>query len=48
MSSAISAEHARERITAALDAVDAAHDVLRETCSDLVGNAFRVDVAARL
>ena len=48
MGSAISAEHARERIIAALDAVDAAHDVLRETSSDVVGNAFRVDVAARL
>ncbi len=33
---------------AALDVIDAAHDALRETCSDLVGNRFRVDVAARL
>jgi Domain of unknown function (DUF222) len=41
-------EQARERISAALDAVDAAHDVLRQTASDLVGNAFRVDVAERL
>ena len=44
----ISAEQARERITAALDAIDAAHDLLRETPSDLVGTKFRVDVAERL
>jgi hypothetical protein len=44
----ISAEQARERINAALDAIDAAHDELRETSSDLVGNRFRVDIAARL
>ena len=44
----ISAEQARERITAALDAIDAAHDLLRATPSDLVGTKFRVDVAERL
>lgn len=44
----MSAEQARERISAALDAVDAAHDVLRETSSDVVGNGFRVEVADRL
>ncbi|OBK32684.1 HNH nuclease [Mycobacterium sp. 1245111.1] len=48
MSFSIGAEQARERILAALDAVDAAHGVLRETSSSLVGNAFRVDVAERL
>src|SRR5690348_4237411 len=48
MGSAIGAEQARQRISAALDAIDAAHDVLRETSSDVVGNAFRVDVAERL
>jgi hypothetical protein len=48
MGSAISADEAQERIDAALDAVDAAHDVLRDTPSDLVGNRFRVHVAARL
>jgi Domain of unknown function (DUF222) len=48
MGSAISAEQARERIDAALDAIDAAHDLLRDTPSDLVGTRFRVDVAARL
>lgn len=44
----MSAEQARERIDAALDAVDAAHDVLRETSSDVVGNDFRLAVAERL
>src|SRR6201986_1621906 len=48
MGPAISAEQARERIDAALDAIDAAHDLLRDTPSDLVGNRFRVDVAERL
>jgi hypothetical protein len=44
----MSAEQARERISAALDAIDAAHDLLRETSSDVVGNNFRIDVAERL
>ncbi|WP_156766452.1 DUF222 domain-containing protein, partial [Mycobacterium sp. E2327] len=44
----IGAEAACERISAALDAIDAAHDVLRGTSSDLVGNDFRVAVAERL
>ncbi len=44
----LSAEVAQERIRAALDAIDAAHDVLRETSSDLVGNGFRVEVAERI
>src|ERR1700690_3531049 len=48
MGSAISAEQARERIIAALDAIDAAHGLLRATRSDLLGNGFRVDVAERL
>src|ERR1700726_1667095 len=48
MGSAISANEARERISAALDAIDAAHDLLGDTPSDLGGNRFRVDVAARL
>jgi hypothetical protein len=48
MGSAICADEARERINAALDAIDAAYDVLRDTPSDLVGNRFRVDVAERL
>src|ERR1700757_605154 len=48
MGSCASAEEARERIGAALDAVDAAHAVLRDTGSDVVGNNFRVEVAERL
>jgi hypothetical protein len=48
MGTAVGAAQARERISAALDAVDAAHDVLRNTSSDIVGNTFRVDVAERL
>src|SRR6516165_10298965 len=48
MGSRASAEEARERIAAALDAIDAAHAVLRDTSSDVVGNNFRVDVAERL
>jgi hypothetical protein len=42
------AEQAQERISAALDAIDAAHDVLGGTSSDLVSNNFRVNVAERL
>jgi Domain of unknown function (DUF222) len=48
MGSCVGASEARERIGAALDAIDAAHDVLRETSSDVVGNDFRVEVAERL
>jgi Domain of unknown function (DUF222) len=48
MAAGIGADEARERINAALDAVDAAYDVLRDTPSTLVGNAFRIDAAARL
>jgi hypothetical protein len=46
--SALGTEQAREQISAALDTIDAAHKVLRATSSDLVGNAFRIDVADRL
>ncbi|WP_459967069.1 hypothetical protein [Mycobacterium sp. MUNTM1] len=42
------AERARERICSALDAIDAAHEVLRQTPSEMVGNACRVDLAERL
>ena len=48
MGSRASAAEARERIAAALEAIDAAHAVLRDTSSDVVGNNFRVDVAERL
>lgn len=44
----MSAEAARGQIRAALDTIDAAHQVLRATSSDLVGNGFRVEVAERL
>jgi len=44
----MAAEQAQERISAALDAIDAAHDVLRGTSSDLVSNNFRVEVAERI
>jgi hypothetical protein len=48
MGPAISADEARERIRSALDAIDAARDLLRHTPSDLAGNRFRVEVAERL
>jgi hypothetical protein len=48
MGSCASAEEARERIGAALDAIDAGYAVLRDTSSDVVGNDFRVGVAERL
>src|ERR1700739_2838049 len=48
MGSCVGAEEARERIGAALDAIDAAHGVLRDNSSDVVGNNFRVEVAERL
>ncbi len=38
----------QDEIRAALDAVEAAHGRLRVTCSDAVGNAFRVEVCERL
>ena len=44
----LGAEAAEQRISAALGAIDAAHAVLRETGSDVVGNDFRVGVAERL
>src|ERR1700744_4231489 len=48
MATGIGADEARERINAALDAADAAYDLLRDTPSTLVGNAFRIDAAGRL
>ena len=48
MGSAISAWQARGQILAALAAIDAAHNVMRETSSGLVGNTFRIEVAERL
>jgi hypothetical protein len=40
------AVHARVR--ADLAVIDAAHDRLRSTCTDLAGNAFRIEIAERL
>ncbi len=48
MATALGVVAAREQVCAALDAIDAAQDVLRATSTDLVGNAFRVDIAERL
>jgi hypothetical protein len=44
----LTAEVARARVAADLDVVDAALTRLRETSTDMVGNAFRVEVADRL
>jgi hypothetical protein len=41
-------EAARDRYRAALDSIDAAHQILRDTPTDLVGNDFRIEVAERL
>lgn len=48
MGSSVSTEKAKEQIGAALDAIDAAHQILRSTSSDVVGNEFRVEIAERL
>ncbi|HNF06239.1 MAG TPA: DUF222 domain-containing protein, partial [Mycobacterium sp.] len=44
----LTAEAVHAAVRAQLDAVDAAHDSLRSTCTDLAGNAFRIEVAERL
>lgn len=44
----VSGVEQRERIAAALDAIDAAHAVLRDTPSDEVGGGFRLLMAQRL
>jgi hypothetical protein len=44
----LTADAARARMRADLDAIDAAHDRLRALSTDLVGNAFRVEVARHL
>src|SRR5579875_1579963 len=46
--SPISPDETRAQIRADLERVDAAYARLRETCTDLVGNAFRVELAERL
>nr|WP_046283490.1 HNH endonuclease signature motif containing protein [Mycobacterium sp. UM_NZ2] len=48
MATVLGAVAAREQVCAALDAIDAAHSVLRATSTDLVGNAIRIEVADRL
>ena len=48
MGSFVTAESARQRISAWLDQVDAVYDEIRETSTDLVGNDFRVETAERL
>ncbi|TDH51524.1 HNH nuclease, partial [Mycobacterium eburneum] len=42
------AQAARAQIRADLDLIDAAHARLRAADTDLVGNAFRVEMADRL
>ena len=44
----ITAHDQRERITAALDAIEDAQATLGKTPSDEVGGAFRVEMAERL
>jgi hypothetical protein len=44
----LTAEAVHATVRAELDAVDAAYDRLRATCTDLAGNAFRIEMAARL
>ncbi|MGH3635833.1 HNH endonuclease signature motif containing protein [Mycobacterium sp.] len=45
---ALPADAARARIRADLDLIDSAHARIRSICTDLVGNAFRIEVAERL
>jgi outer membrane protein TolC len=44
----LTADAARAQADADLDAIDAALNRLRKTSTDLVGNAFRVEMAERL
>ncbi|MFN8031695.1 MAG: DUF222 domain-containing protein [Mycobacterium sp.] len=44
----LTAEAVHRAVRAELDAVDAAYRRLRETCTDLAGNAFRIEIAERL
>ncbi|WP_156628823.1 DUF222 domain-containing protein, partial [Mycobacterium sp. 1274756.6] len=48
MATAMTPQAAQDQIRAALDAIDAAHQVLRQTSSALADTAFRLDVAERL
>lgn len=44
----LTAEAVQEAVRAELDAIDGAYTRLRTTCTDLVGNAFRIEMAERL
>lgn len=44
----LSTEDVHFLVRTELDAINAAYGRLRSTCTDLAGNAFRIDVAARL
>lgn len=44
----LTAHAVHDRVRAELDAVDAAYGRLRSICTDLAGNAFRIEVAERL
>ncbi len=44
----LTAEAVHAVVRAELDSVDAAYERLRATCTDLAGNAFRIEVAERL
>ncbi|WP_319436396.1 HNH endonuclease signature motif containing protein [Mycobacterium sp. RTGN5] len=44
----LTAQAVHDRVRAELKAVDAAYDRLRSVCTDLAGNAFRIEVAERL
>ncbi len=44
----LTAEAVQAAVRTELDAVDAAYDRLRATCTDLAGNAFRIEMAGRL
>ena len=44
----LTAEAVHAAVRTELEVVDAAHERLRATCTDLAGNAFRIEVAERL
>ncbi|MFN8032949.1 MAG: DUF222 domain-containing protein [Mycobacterium sp.] len=44
----LTAQAVHDAVRAQLDTIDAAHERLRATCTDLAGNAFRIEIAARL
>ena len=48
MAHCLTPEAARERLRTALELIDSGLAMFRETPSDVVGNAFRVEVAERL